>query len=357
MRWCVFAAAAILASGAGPVIADDEVWREQSEKTVEARGLTALEIINSRGRVDLVPSPDGKLHLTALKIVRVGRQERPAELARGIVVETAARGGRYVVEVLYHTRRSIRFGLGDLFRVNGWSYPRYEVRIAAQVPQGLSILVRETSGDVRSDGIAGPQVLKSSSGDIEVHSPGGRVEASSTSGDVNATALREARLSSLSGDLIVRKVAGPLRASTTSGDITVTGAEDSLALSSTSGDIRADRAPRGLNVGTSSGEVVLQGVSGSVKVCTSSGGVSLAMLEPLRGVEASTSSGGIRLQLDPAIGCALDMQTSSGTLDVALPMEMRTVSRHSVEGRIRGGRTPVVLHTASGDITVAGGDE
>jgi hypothetical protein len=338
-----------------PALAGDEVWREQSQKTVEVRGFSSLEIDNSRGRVDLLPSPDGRLHLTALKIVRVGRREDAQELARGIVVEAEVRGDRYVVNVQYQKHRNIRIGLWDLFRFDSRAFPHYEVRIAAEVPPGLAVVVRETSGDVRSDGIAGPQTLRSTSGDIEVRSARGRVEASSTSGDVTANGLRQARVSSVSGDLVIRQVAGPLGASTSSGDITVTGAEDSLALSSVSGDLHADRAPRGLHAESSSGEVVARVVSGTVRVETSSGDVTLSLREPLVRVEVSTSSGEIRLDLDPAVRCALDLRTSSGSLDVGLPMEMRSVSRRSVAGTIRRGRTPVVLHTTSGDITVMDG--
>ncbi len=354
----MLAAAGVLLTAPAPAGAGAyDIWREQSEKTVAAGGLTSLEIANSRGRVDLYPSPDGKLHLTALKIVRDGDRERAQETAREIVVEAGVRGDRFLVEVHYQKHRYIRIGLWDLFKSGGMSFPRYEVRIAAQVPRGLAVSVRETSGDIRSDRVAGPQVLKSTSGDIEILAAGDRVDASSTSGDVSATGLRQARLGSVSGDLVARQVRGSLRASTTSGGITVSDAEDSLALTSVSGDIRTDRAPRGLRAGTTSGTIVARAVSGMVHVGTASGDVSLALREPLRGVEGSTTSGDIELRLEPAIRCAIDLRTSSGSLDISLPMGMHTVTRRSVKGTIRGGTTPVVLHTASGDITVMGGGE
>jgi len=352
VRWGVLALAVVLAS---PAWADEDVWREQSQKVVEVRGFSSLEISNSRGRVDLLPSADGKLHISALKIVRSGRHERAQALARGIVVEAGPRGDRYNVEVHYQQRRNIQIGWMDLFHFDSRTFPHYEVRITAEVPAGLPVLVRESSGDIRSEGLLGPQTLKSTSGDIEVRSAGDRLEASSTSGDVKAEGLRRARVSSVSGDLVIRQVAGPLGASTSSGSITVTDAGDSLALSSVSGDIHADRAPRGFRGESSSGEVVVRGVSGRVRVGTSSGDVTLALREPLLGAEVTTSSGEVRVDLDPAVRCALDMRTSSGSLDVGLPMEMSNVSRRSVTGTIRGGRTPVTLRTASGDISVTGG--
>jgi len=357
VRWCLQVVAAALLLGASPAAADREVLREQSEQTIEARGFNALEVVNSRGRVDLLPSPDGKLHLTALKIVRCSSRARAEELARGIVVETGVKDDRYVVEVRYQKRHSVRISFWDIFKIDGLNLPAYEVRLTCQVPRGLPVTVRESSGDIRSEGLAGAQVLRTSSGDIVIESAGGPLEASSSSGDVTATAVRQARVRSVSGDVVVRQAQGALRASTSSGDITVSGAADSLALSSVSGDIRADHAPRGLDAETSSGGIAVRGVSGSVKVGTSSGDVRLSLREPLRDVDASTSSGEIRLQLAAAVACALDMRTSSGTIEVEQPMQMKNVSRRSVSGVIRGGRTPVVLHTASGDITVVGGGE
>jgi len=351
----------LLAAGllltASPAVRASEVWREQSQKSIDVAGIRSLEIVNSRGRVDLLPSPDGRLHLTALKIVRVREHERAEEVARGIVVETAARGDRYLVEVRYQKRHYVRVDFWDLFKSDGLTFPRHEVRIAAQVPPGLSVEVRETSGDVFSDRMNGPQVLRSTSGDVEVRGAGARVDASTTSGDVTATGLKRARLSTVSGDLMARQVAGPLRASTTSGSITVSGAEDSLDLNSVSGDIRADRAPRGLQAGTTSGSIVVGPTSGTVSVGTSSGDVRLVLHEPLASVEGSTSSGDIQVRLALAIRCRLDLETSSGSLDVSVPMGMQTVTRRSVKGTVRGGQTPVVFHTSSGDITVTEGGE
>ena len=53
----VFAALCLLVA-VTPVAADREAYREQSEKAVEVRGFGTLDIINARGRIDLVASPD-----------------------------------------------------------------------------------------------------------------------------------------------------------------------------------------------------------------------------------------------------------------------------------------------------------
>lgn len=349
--------AAALVVGTTPAGAEREVWREQSEKTVEVRGFRTVEIVNARGRTEFSPSTDGRLHVTALKIVRVKGQDRARELAREIVVDAGPQGDRYRIEVHYPKNRHIRIDLSDLFKVDGVNVPAYEVRIHCRVPAALAVEARATSGDIRSDSLAGSQQLKNTSGDIVVTAAGGALETTSTSGDVRIIGARRTRARCVSGDVSVDGVAGPLQVSTTSGDIVVKGAEDSLALSSVSGDIRADRAPKGMDVGTTSGEVRVRGISGTVKAGSTSGDLRLELRSPLRGLDASTTSGAIWVGLDGTIACALDMTTSSGALEVDLPMQMRNVTRRSVSGVIRGGGAPMVLHTTSGDITVAGGGQ
>lgn len=348
---------ATLLVAAAPAVAGREAYREQSDRTVEVQGFKTVEVINSRGRIDLVASPDAQLHVSALKIVSLGSEEYSRKILREITVTAGARGDRYVVDVEYPRKHDLRISFWDLFKSDGGSMPLYEVRLTCQVPRGLAVKAHARSGDIHSEGISGPQDLENTSGDTEVLSADAAIEVSSTSGEVSVSGARQARVESVSGDVSVKQVSGPLHVSTTSGSITVSGAEDSLSLSSVSGDVRADRAPRGLAVETTSGEIVVRGISGTVRAGSTSGDMTLSARGPLRGLEAGTSSGGIRLELDPTIACALDMRTTSGDMDVQMPMQMRTASRHGVKGSIRGGGAQVTLHTTSGDITVSGGGQ
>jgi len=349
MRWPVVVLAALVAL---PGAAAAETLREQSRLDVERRGLDVIEIRNSRGRIDISPSTDGRIHLTALKIVRLTSQSRAREVADAIEVETVRSGDRYRVVVHYPERMSLR--LGFLQALSGWE-SSYEVRIAAQVPPDLSVDAHSSSGEIASDGITALQVLGSVSGDVDVRAAGGPVQLSSTSGKIEASHLGHGKASTVSGDLIIDGVHGPLRATSTSGAIRITGADDSLSLSTVSGDIRLDRAPRGLVMRSSSGHLAARMTSGLVNAGTVSGDIDLGAREPLRGITASTSSGAIHLMLDDQVRCELDLHSSSGTLDVGMPIEMHSTTHRAIQGRIRGGSTPVNLRTVSGDITVMGG--
>src|SRR5262245_59566324 len=148
-----------------PAVARADSWQEKSSQDVDARGLAEIEIHNSRGRIDLTPSADGRIHITAVKIVRVeGSGRRAQELAQDIVVETDRRGDRFRIDVRYPQHVSYHLNFFNALR----GFDReYEVRIAAEVPAGVAIDAHTTSGVIASDGMKAPQVLAAISGDVE----------------------------------------------------------------------------------------------------------------------------------------------------------------------------------------------
>jgi DUF4097 and DUF4098 domain-containing protein YvlB len=331
-------------------------WREQTEKVVPGKGLKAVAVENARGSVTVRRSVDAELHLTALKIVRVQDEKDAREFSRRTEVVTMNEDGRFTVQVRYPQRQSISIGFWEMLR--GFELPRVEVRVALEVPEGVPVTVESTSGDLVSEGLTSSQILETTSGDVRINDAHGRVEVASTSGDVIGFRLAAARLRTVSGDLQIQGATGPLNASTTSGDISVHEAEDSLALATVSGDVRVAKALRGLYVRSTSGDIVADAAAGSVRLETSSGSVRVGLQDPLHRAEISSGSGDIVARLAKSLRCALDLQTSSGTLDVSVPLEVRSVSRHELSGTVRAGSALIRLKSSSGDIDVkTGGDE
>ncbi|HEY3215989.1 MAG TPA: DUF4097 family beta strand repeat-containing protein [Candidatus Eisenbacteria bacterium] len=337
---------------AGKAVAG-EIWREQSVRVVGRQGISAVEVTNARGRVDARPSADGQIHVTALKIVRASDETTRRRLAQQTVVEAAPQGGRYVVRVRYPQRSSIRIGLWESFA--GVTWPRVEVRIVLEVPADLPVALNGTSADLFTDGLAGPQTLKTTSGDAEVHDARGPMEMTSTSGDLAAAGIGRARISTVSGDLDIAGARGAVFARTTSGDVLLRNSGDSLRIETVSGDVHADHASRDVYVHTTSGDIQIGGASGRVELGSVSGEIVVALAQPLIGAEVETSSGDIRATLATDLGCRLEMRTSAGSIEVGLPVETRTVTRREVSAVVRGGTTPVSLRTGSGSIVVTGG--
>ena len=331
-----------------------ETLREQSERDLDAAGIASLAVENPRGAVSVSPASGSSIRVSALKIVRAHDVETAREFARETQVLLSTQGGRCRIAVRYPQHRQVRVGLWQMMS-GDFEFPGVEVRLALTVPRELPVSLRSTSGDLTTDELGGRQELDTVSGGIAVNVAGGAVRATTTSGDVRISARGAARLRSVSGNLTAEEVGGPLDAHTTSGELVVMVAQDSLDLGTVSGDIRVERAPRGIVATTTSGRIDMRSAAGVVRLSTSSGDVDVRLVAPLTRVEVSSSSGDIAARLADGLSCTVELRTSNGTLDTSVPLEASSVTRHRVAGKVRGGTTPVVLRSSSGDITLTGG--
>ena len=338
-----------------PALAGRDVLREQSARTVEAAGLKGLRVENSRGDVQVSASPDGRVHVTALKIVHSNSRAESRRMADELHVDVSDQAGQLVVHVGYPVHRSIRIGFWDLFHDMEW--PSSEVKIVVQVPPGLGLAVRTSSGDVDGEGLRGPLRVESTSGDVRIAAAGGDVDVTTASGDVTASDVGRIRVRTSSGDADLGAVHGPLDAHTTSGDLTVRDAADSLTLGTVSGDIEVDRAALGLTASTTSGEIRARGVRGRVDVGASSGDVRLGLIAPLTAAAVSTGSGDIAITFERGMSARLELQTSNGQLQMESPIQVLSLTRRRVTGQLRQGGVVVSLRSASGDIHVMTGEQ
>jgi DUF4097 and DUF4098 domain-containing protein YvlB len=291
--------------------------------------------------------------LTVVRWARSSTREGAIELARSTRVEVDTRGGELIVRVEYPQRMNINVGFWDL--MSGRPMPKLEVRVDLEVPADRPIALNSTSGDLITVDLGGPQDLNTTSGDVTVRGARGKLDVSTTSGDIEAAALSVARLSTASGDVTVNGSRGSLWVETTSGDVIVRDAQDSLALATGSGDIDVDRAPRGIRASATSGDLEVRGISGAIDVGTGSGQVVLGLVGPMRGGKASSSSGDVDIIIGPKVACTFSLRTSSGTIDMDLPVELRQATRREVTAVLRGGTVPFEVSTASGDMTLSAG--
>jgi DUF4097 and DUF4098 domain-containing protein YvlB len=330
-----------------------EVLREQSRRSVPSAGLTTIVVQNPRGRTEARPSPDSNLHITALKIARGSRKSDAQEASRATTVELAREGSRYVVRVRYPRRESVRVNFWEPFDL---SVPRLEVRITVEVPRGMAVELAASSGDLMTQGLSAPQSLRSSSGDVSVERAAGNVEVTTASGDVSITDASSAHIGTSSGDVEASGRTRALVATTSSGDVEVGEVAESLRIETVSGDISVDRAAKGAEVRTTSGEVRIRSVGGFLTATSVSGEIQVGLAAPLREATIVTSSGDIRAGLGQAVGCRLEMRSSSGSFDLDVPVRAQTLSRRLVTGVVGNGAASVSLRSSSGNIAVVLGE-
>ena len=342
-----------LATMPRPVLGAD-AWREQSQASVPAAGLQVVTVDNARGRIEVRQSHDQSVHITALKITRAGGRSESKELARQTLVELGREGSRYSVRVQYPKLRSIHVNIWNGLEELGM--PRAEVRLTIEIPTHLAVELGASSGDIFTEGLVGSQTLRASSGDVSIEGARGPVSVATSSGDVTIVDTRMARVGTSSGDVDVRGGAAVLGIETRSGDVTIEQAADSLRVGTSSGDVTVERAGRGAALRSTSGEVILRSVSGRISITTGSGEVQLGLVAPLASADVNTTSGDIRLGVDDRLACTLELRTSSGAIDVDLPVHPQTLTRRLVTAVVRGGGAPVTVHSGSGSIAVVRGE-
>ena len=349
-----FALAALLAALPALPAGATVPMTERSDAVVAVDGVRTLVVENARGRIQVVPSPDGKLHVSAIKTVRVGRQGKVEEYRRETSVSAGREGDTYAIRVRYPKRVDVQIDFWDLFRSHRGDDPfltRIEVALILEVPKGLSLDAHSVSGDVMSDGVTGAQSISSTSGDVTVRHTAAAVKVSTTSGDVAIDTAGRVVIGTSSGDVDAQHVAS-IEASSTSGDVQVAGVADSVRVGTSSGDVQVDAAPMGARLHTTSGDITLSHASRSVEASSASGEIVLGVVPPFTRVDASSTSGSVKIQLAGRPDYDVDLSSASGDLSADANLQSSHQGRHSLVGRLGKGGPRIRIRTASGDITV-----
>ena len=181
---------------------------------------------------------------------------------------------------------------------------------------------------------------RSGSGDQTIEGTHGNVDVQTGSGDVRLSNLNgEIRLQTGSGNVRAHQISGAVRGGTGSGDIEIEeAAQGDVDLHTGSGNINARGIQGGFRGETGSGDVTAEG--------TQSGAWDIR-----------TGSGNVRVRLPGNAAFDADISTSSGSVDVGMPIEMTVQGRveeahKSIHGKVHGGGPTLRIRTGSGDIHI-----
>jgi hypothetical protein len=174
------------------------------------------------------------------------------------------------------------------------------------------------------------------------------------------------------GPLSASNVNGDLRLDGSSGAVTTEGTTGSLTVDVGSGSVRVTRHAgngsidtgsgsvevtglRGdeLNVDTGSGDVEGSGIqAGTVNVDTGSGSVDMGLVRAPREIVVDTGSGSVTFTIPDGLNADVALETSSGTIAMDFPLEIRRWERDEVRGVVGSGGGSIRIETSSGDITI-----
>lgn len=294
------------------------------DRTLTVAGDATLDVTSDSGDIVVRTGTAGTVQVRGRVEVRRGWNVpgNAAELARQVAAQppVTQSGGRITLGRIADeaTRRAVSID--------------WEVT----APARTAVSARSGSGDIS---VAGSQLAvqaKTGSGDIRLRGLGATAEAGTGSGDIDMDG-----------------VAGLATVSTGSGDIRVAGVGAGLHASTGSGDIEAGLTGTGdVRTSSGSGSIALTGVVGAVTASSGSGDV-MVNGRPTGTWKLSTASGSVAVALPTEAGASLDARTSSGSLNLDVPLTTQgRADRRRVQGDIRGGGPRLEISTASGSIRV-----
>jgi len=208
--------------------------------------------------------------------------------------------------------------------------------LIVRVPDGVRLEAHLAVGDMDAVGVTADLALNTSAGDIDVSNMRGQLEAATASGGITVTSLDgDANLDSASGDIDINGARGKsVRVDVASGSVTARGIRaDDVNLESASGSIRV--------TDTTAPELKASSASGSVRVVLDG---------TVRNVEVSTASGDAEVTLSSTFGGEVEMETSSGGVDVDFPLNVTRQRRGYIRGTVGSGSARVSISAASGDV-------
>jgi hypothetical protein len=317
---------------------------------------TDVAIYNLAGRVEVV---GGRGSEVVVRITRGGAD------ASELAVETGEIRGRSTLRIVYpgdeivypgmgrgsNTSFSVRAdgtfgdgggdrgGNGDRMRIQGTgSGLEAWADLVIEVPSGITASVYLAAGEIDARGVDAALRLDTGSGAITATDISGSLDIDTGSGGIRA-----------------RGIEGSLNVDTGSGRVDVSDVVgDEVELDSGSGRISGSGIETpALRVDTGSGAVDLLAISSpSVVVDTGSGSVEIELLQDVERLEVDTGSGSVTVRAPDDLGATVEIDTGSGGIDLDFPLEVRSVRRDRVQGRLGDGQGTILIDTGSGSIRI-----
>jgi DUF4097 and DUF4098 domain-containing protein YvlB len=348
------AALALLASGCRDG-RRDSVHEERTASAIALGDQKVVRIETRSADVHVVQSPDDTVRVIFYRRIQSVSARSVKAMAAQIKVTMERQGDLLVFRVREPERSGTRVNVdAGTATVSSISVRRStEIELTVAVPARASIECETARGDYDAVGLSQPISLIATSGDIELSQLSGPARVQTTSGDVTLRDLTyPSTVRVTAGDIDAINVTG-LTVRATSGDVSARGVRGGLRFETSTGDVSASEVSGTVMISTSAGEVELTAAAAdSCVIETASGDIEAGLTIAPRHVQVRSSSGDVVLGMPSGAGGALDLQTATGTLQVKSAVDVETMNRNRLTGRL-GGAGSVAVRTSSGDITLA----
>ena len=162
------------------------------------------------------------------------------------------------------------------------------------------------------------------------------------------------------GNVTLYGLEGELGLTTGDGDVNVNHVSGNLRLKSGDGHVRIADASGAIEARTSDGSLTVDGLFHALTLHTSDGRLDVSLRPGTKLTEASsiqTSDGSVAIHVPAAFAADLDVHSSDGHVDCALPVTMDHFQSsggegHNWHGRLNGGGAPLSIRTSDGNVKI-----
>jgi hypothetical protein len=168
--------------------------------------------------------------------------------------------------------------------------------------------------------------------------------------EITTPADTEVRALADSGDVRIEGLDGPVECGTDSGEINIASIGSDVRVNSDSGGIHIQTVKGAVDARSDSGHIEALEIEGTIDANTDSGDIRLSQTV-VKPICAHADSGRIRVKLANQGGYSARARTDNGRIELPA-MTRQRLSRHELEGDIRGGGCVVDVETDSGDIEI-----
>jgi hypothetical protein len=161
------------------------------------------------------------------------------------------------------------------------------------------------------------------------------------------------------GNVTLSGLQGDLGLTTGDGNLTLDHVSGNLRIKSGDGQVKVTNADGAIDAHTSDGNLSVDGLFHALALNTSDGSLDLNLREGTQLTGATTiqsSDGSVTIRVPQSFAADLNVHTSDGHVDCALPLVMNHYqsgeSGHELHGKLNGGGTPLTIHTSDGNVKI-----
>ena len=222
------------------------------------------------------------------------------------------------------------------------------------VPREMSCNVSSSGGGVKVAGVKGTHDLSSSGGGVKLENLAGITKAKSSGGSVKAANMNgDVHLTSSGGSVTLEKAKGHVFAHSSGGGVflyDIHGGD--VDAKSSGGSVKITGKAGAVEAKSSGGGVKIQGEAGYVEAKSSGGSVYVNISNLNKEMYLQSSGGGIEAVIQNGKNLGLDLDLSSGKVNIDLKNFSGKAEKGYVKGTMNNGGIPVYMRASGGNVTV-----